>query len=254
MWNNGKSFFVQQLFLSVVALCCLLPMGYLLLSSVRDGSFAQYEEILLHTKEFYSWFWNTVFYTLGILILGIPVSILAAYGFAHHDFHGKNAVFFLYVILMLIPFQAMVFAQYLTLRSMHLLNTWGAVVLPCAYSPFGTFLLTQFMKEVDRELLEAARMDGATTWQILRHIMLPLCRPAIVSLLVLQLISCWSMVDQPLLFLQSENLLPLSLKLSTQTFGRAASAAGVIYAVVPTLLYLRCQDALRRGISLSSIK
>lgn len=257
MWDKGIRFTIQKLLLSLTALCCLAPVIYLLYSSLRGGegfSLRQYEEILLNTKEFYTWFWNSFGYTLAILLLGIPISILAAYGFSMYRFPGRNGLFFLYIILMLLPFQATAVAQYLTIRALHILDTGWAVILPCGYSAFGTFLLTQFMRGIDPELLEAARIDGAGCLRTLWHLVLPLCRPAVISLFILQLISCWSMVDQPLLFLRSEQLLPLSLKLDSQSFGTAVFAAGVIYAIPPLLAYLACQEALEQGISLSSIK
>ena len=184
----------------------------------------------------------------------MPVAVLAAYGLSLHRFPGRNALLFLYTLLMLLPFQATVVAQYLTLRALGLLDTPAAIILPCAFGAFGAFLLTQFMRGLDGEILEAARLDGAGWGKILLHIVCPLCKPAILSLVTLQAISCWSMVDQPVVFLRSEALLPLSQRLSGQTFGGAAFAAGILYAVVPMLLYLCCQKALEEGISLTSIQ
>lgn len=257
MWNKGVRFKLQRLAVSVAAVCCLAPGAYLLYSSFRLWgvfSLAQYEEILLYTKAFFAWFWNSVGYTAAILALCVPVGVLAGYGFSQHRFPGRDGLIFLYTLLMLLPFQATVVAQYLTLSALNLLDTPSAIVLPCAFSAFGAFLLTQFMKGLDPEILEAARLDGAGTGKILFRVVCPLCKPAIVSLAVLQLISCWSMVDQPIVFLRSEQLLPLSQKLSGQAFGQSAFAAGILYAVVPMLVYLYCQKALEDGISLSSIK
>ncbi len=257
MWNKGFRFAVQRAAVSLAAIACLIPAGYLLLGSLRVwGSFSltQYEEILLYTKEFFTWFWNSVCYTAGILLLCVPVAVLAAYGLSQHRFPGRNGLLFLYTLLMLLPFQATVVSQYLTLSALGLLDTRAAIILPCAFGAFGAFLLTQFMRGLDPEILEAARLDGGDWAKILVHIVCPLCKPAIVSLVALQSISCWSMVDQPIIFLRSEALLPLSQKLSGQTFGGAAFAAGILYAVAPMLIYLCCQKALEEGISLTSIK
>lgn len=257
MWNKGLRFAVQRAAVSLAAAACLIPAGYLLLGSLRVwGSFslAQYEEILLYTKEFFTWFWNSVRYTAGILLLCVPVAVLAGYGLSQHRFPGRNGLLFLYTLLMLLPFQATVVSQYLTLSTLGLLDTRAAIILPFAFGAFGAFLLAQFMRGLDPEILEAARLDGGDWAKILVHIVYPLCKPAIVSLVALQSISCWSMVDQPIVFLRSEALLPLSQKLSGQTFGGAAFAAGILYAAAPMLLYLCCQKALEEGISLTSIK
>ena len=255
MWGKGKRFWFQRVVLALIALCCLLPMIYLLYASLagRDGV-SQYEKILLDSKEFYTWFWNSACYTALILLIHIPVSILAAYGLSQFRFPGRNVLFFLYMLLMLLPFQATSVPQYLTLDALDILDTGKAVILPCAYGAFGTFLLTQFMRGIDGEILEAARLDGVGNFSLLWRIVLPLCKPAVVSVLVLQFISFWSMVDQPVLFLQSEQLMPLSVKLSGQSFSWSASAAGVVSAAAPVLVYLYCQDALEQGIDLSSIK
>lgn len=257
MWDKGIRFALQRAAVSAAAIACLVPAGWLLMGSLRaEGTFslAQYEEILLYTKEFFVWFWNSAGYTAGILALCVPAAVLAACGLSQHRFPGRDGLLFLYTLLMLLPFQATVVAQYLTLRFLGLLDTPAAIVLPCAFGAFGTFLLTQFMRGLDSEILEAARLDGGGWANILIHIICPLCRPAILSLAVLQAISSWSMVDQPVVFLRSEALLPLSQRLSGQTFGTSAFAAGVLYAVTPMLLYLCCQKALEEGISLTSIK
>lgn len=255
MWGKGKRFRFQQFLLSCIALCCLVPMVYLLILSFgSSGGLSQYEQVLLGSREFYTWLWNSARYTGTILLWNIPVSILAAFGLSQFRFPGRKALLFLYMLLMLLPFQATSVPQYLTLNSLNMLDTSSAVVVPCAYSAFSAFLLTQFMTGIDKEILEAARLDGVGTFQLLRHIILPLCKPAILSAVVLQFISFWSMVDQPVLFLRAEQLMPLSVKLSGQAFGWTAFAAGVLYAVPPLLVYLYFQDALEQGINLSSIK
>lgn len=257
MWNKGFRYTAQRTLVSLIAVCCLIPAGCLLAASVRDrGTFSmrQYEDILLYTKEFFTWFWNSVLYTAAILALCVPIALLAAFGLTQYRFRGRNGLLFLYTLLMLLPFQATVVAQHLLLDALGLLDTRWAIILPFAFGAFGTFLLTQFLRGLDREIIEAARLDGADWFQTLTWIVEPMCRPAIVSLVVLQFISCWSMVDQPVVFLRSENLLPLSQRLSGQAFGSSASAAGILYAVIPMLVYFCCQKALEDGISLSSIK
>lgn len=257
MWDKGKRFVLQKILLCLVAFCALLPAIFLLWESVKIGkqfSLSQYETILLYTKKFFTWFWNSVLNTLIILAVYLPVSICAGYGFSQFEFRWKKGIFLLYIVIMILPFQATVVPQYLTLNTLGLLNTRTAVILPNIAGAFGPFLMTQFMKGIEPEILQAARIDGAGPIRILMHIVLPLCRPAIASLAILQFINCWSLIDQPLLFLKSEQLLPLSLELSSQSFGIAAFAAGVLYAVPPILAYLYCKDALEKGICLSSVK
>ena len=96
MWNKGIRFAAQRVFLSILAILCLIPMAFLVRDSMSlFGQFSlfQYEDILLYQKEFYLWFWNSVIYTAAILIIQIPVSVLAAYGFTQYEFPGKKVLF-----------------------------------------------------------------------------------------------------------------------------------------------------------------
>ena len=256
MWNKGIRFAAQRVFLSILAILCLIPMAFLVRDSMSlFGQFSlfQYEDILLYQKEFYLWFWNSVIYTAAILIIQIPVSVLAAYGFTQYEFPGKKVLFSLYILALLLPFQATVVSQYLTLDILHLLDTRLAVILPNAYSTFGAFLITQYMRGISPEILQAARLEGANGWQIFFRIVLPLCRPAIISQVVLQMFSCWSLIDQPLLFLRNRELTNLAVELTSNRFTVSAPAAGVVFAILPLLAYLYCKDALEQGISLSNI-
>lgn len=253
MWNKGPRFAFQRIALSLFAILCLVPAVLLFLNSFTlfgQVSLAQYEDILLYRKEFYLWFWNSVGYTAAILVIHLPVSILAAYGFTQYEFRGKKLLMGLYILFMLMPFQATVVSQYITLDAMNLLDTRLAIILPNAYNTFGAFLLTQFMRGIPPEVIEAARVEGANGRQIFSRIILPLCRPAIISLAVLQLFTCWSLIDQPLLFLRGSELHNLALELTSTQFGTSASAAGVIYAILPLLVYLYCKGYLQQGISL----
>ncbi len=182
MWNRGFRFIAQRVLLSLVAGCCLIPAGYLFADSVRSmGAFSlrQYENILLYTKEFFIWFWNSVFYTAAILALCVPTALLAAFGLTQYYFRGRNIVLFLYTLLMLLPFQATVVAQHLLLNALGLLDTRLAIILPFGFGAFGTFLLTQFLRGLDRSIIEAAQLDGAGWFQTLTQIIAPMCRPAI---------------------------------------------------------------------------
>lgn len=257
MWSRGVSFKLQRFLLSVAAICCLLPTFFLIIKAFSaNGHFSlqHFEAVLLYDWRFYVWLGNSVFYTATILLIHIPVSALAAYWFSQYYFRGRKALFFLYVLLMLLPFQSTVVSQYITLNAIGLLNTHWAVILPNAFGAFGVFLLTQFMRNIDRDILQAAHLDGANAGTTLQYIILPMCKPAIAALIVLQAISCWSLIDQPLLFLRSEDLLPLALELGSSVFGKDVFAAGVIFSVPPVLIYLFSREALEEGICLSNLK
>lgn len=164
MWKKGVRFRLQKLGLNLLAACCLLPVIFLLANSLCVGgtvSLTQYEDILLYQRPFYVWFWNSAAYTASTLAVSLPVSVLAGYGFSQFSFPGRNFLLGFYVLLMLMPFQATVVSQYLTLNALGLLDTPWAVIWPNAFQTFGVFMMTQFMASIDRELLQAARLDGA---------------------------------------------------------------------------------------------
>lgn len=251
MWKKGVRFRLQKLGLNLLAACCLLPVIFLLANSLCVGgtvSLTQYEDILLYQRPFYVWFWNSAAYTASTLAVSLPVSVLAGYGFSQFSFPGRNFLLGFYVLLMLMPFQATVVSQYLTLNALGLLDTPWAVIWPNAFQTFGVFMMTQFMASIDRELLQAARLDGAGHGTLFFRIVLPLCRPAVFSLLLLQFLACWSLIDQPLLFLKNGALYPLALELNSQTFGSSAYAAGAIYAAPPVLAYGLCRKYLTQGV------
>ena len=235
MWKKGVRFRLQKLGLNLLAACCLLPVIFLLANSLCVGgtvSLTQYEDILLYQRPFYVWFWNSAAYTASTLAVSLPVSVLAGYGFSQFSFPGRNFLLGCYVLLMLMPFQATVVSQYLTLNALGLLDTPWAVIWPNAFQTFGVFMMTQFMASIDRELLQAARLDGAGHG----------------TLCFLIVLARWSRRVEPRLFLQHGALVPLALELNSQTFGSSAYAAGGIYAVPPVLAYGLCRKYLTQGV------
>lgn len=251
MTTKGNYFTFQKIVLFFVSISCIIPFIYLLIFSLQKNTF---QEILFNSKEFYKWFWNSCYYTFSTILINIPVSILSGFGFSQYEFYGKKFLFLFYIILMLLPFQSVVVPQYLLLSSFDLLNTPFSIILTCSYNTFGTYLITQYVKNIDYEIIEAARLSGANDWILLTEIILPICKPIIASLFVLQFISIWSIVDQPLMFIKEETLFPLSLKLNSGIFENNVYAAGVIYSIPPLLLYFYLKKQIERGIGLSSLK
>ena len=197
MWKKGVRFRLQKLGLNLLAACCLLPVIFLLANSLCVGgtvSLTQYEDILLYQRPFYVWFWNSAAYTASTLAVSLPVSVLAGYGFSQFSFPGRNFLLGFYVLLMLMPFQATVVSQYLTLNALGLLDTPWAVIWPNAFQTFGVFMMTQFMASIDRELLQAARLDGAGHGTLFFRIVLPSSVPYIFAGLQIAVTAGWSAV------------------------------------------------------------
>ena len=210
--------------------------------------------MLLRSPEYLLKFWNSVIYVLPIVIFQVVTAAGAAYAIARVNTKFRAIVFFVYIILMLMPYQVTLVPNYLVIDAMNLLNTRWAIILPGVFSPFSVFILAKFMKRIPTSIVEAAKLDGAGEWQIFTRIFMPLCRSTLYSVAILVFLDYWNMVEQPLILLNSDELYPLSVFLSKINQGDTgiALAIAVIYMVPPVLLFLYSEDYLIDGISYSA--
>ncbi len=213
-------------------------------------------KLLFYTPEFLSVFWNSMKIVVCILFGQLFVAIPAAWGFAKFSFRGKNALFLVYVILMLMPFGVMMLPSYLVLNQIHLMNTHWAVILPAAFSTFPVFIMYRGFCAIPKDLYEAAKIDGAGEWQIFFTIGIPLGSPGILSALALGFLEYWNMVEQPLAFLSDPSLWPLSLYLPEVNLVKAGMAlsASVITLLPAVFVFFMGQDYLEQGIVSSGMK
>ena len=207
-------------------------------------------QVLLDSPEFFTMFWNSVTITAGILLGQFAIAVPAAWGLA--KLHLPRKLGDLYMVLMLLPFQVLMYPEYLVLKSLGLLNTLWAVILPGVFSAYPVFLLTRFFGAIPEEILEAARLDGAGEWQIFRYIALPLGLPGLLSVGILSFLDAWNLIEQPMTFLKNRALWPLSLFLpeTTLTDAGLGFAAALLMLIPALLLFGLCQDALEQGIAL----
>ena len=214
-------------------------------------SFSQYITVLFKSPDYLLKFWNSVILVVPIVILQVGVASIAAYGFTRWRGKVRAAIFFFYVILMIMPYQVTLVPNYLVSDWLHILDTRWAIILPGAFAPFSVFLLTKFMRRIPASLLEAAKLDGAGEWQIFTKICLPQCRASLYSIAILVFIDYWNMVEQPLILLPTEALHPLSVFLSKVNSGEVglAFALAVIYMVPSLLLFLHGEEYLVEGIA-----
>ncbi len=216
-------------------------------------SFSQYSTVLIKSPAYLLKFWNSVILVLPIVVFQIAIAALAAYGFTRYRGPIREAIFFFYVILMLMPYQVTLVPNYLVSKWLKLLDTRWAIVLPGVFAPFSVFLLTKFMRRIPASLIEAAKLDGAGEWQIFTRICLPQCRSALYSIALLVFIDYWNMVEQPIILLSDTEKHPLSVFLSRINSGEIglAFAAATIYMVPTLLLFLHGEEYLVEGITYS---
>ncbi|WP_240941432.1 carbohydrate ABC transporter permease [Paenibacillus sp. HB172176] len=219
-------------------------------------SLGQYGEVLLFNSTFLRMFWNSAFMVAPIIAGQTVIAALSAYAFARLSFRGRDRLFLLYLISMLMPFQVTLVPNYIMSDKLGLLNTEGAVILPGIFSAFGVFMLRQFLLPIPGAYTEAAKIDGAGHFVIFTRLMLPLVMPGLASLTVLLFVDYWNMVEQPLIFLRDAVKQPLSLYLAhiNQSERGVGFAASVLYMTPMILLYLYAESYFVQGVQQSGVK
>lgn len=209
-----------------------------------------YVEVLLDTPEFYVVFWNSVKLTLAIVAGQLLVAVPAAWGFSR--WHGKlsSILFYLYTILMLLPFQVTMLSSYQMLDTLGMLDTHAGVILPAVFSTFPVFLIYRSFIGIPEELFEAFSLESKSEFLLFSYIGLPLAKQGIKAAVLLSVIECWNMLEQPLLFLKTPKLWPFSLYIP------GISSRNVQYSfvfsflvVIPVFLLLSWgRDEIQEGI------
>ena len=220
-------------------------------------SLDQYYQILITDNTVLRLFLNSAMYA-ALILLGQAVIIPPmAFGLSRFRFPGRNGIFFCIILLMLLPFQVTMVPNVLTLRSLGVLDTIWAVVLPMWFAPFQIFLVRQFMVGLPNELIEAAEMDGAGTFSTFLRVILPVCRPILGAAAALSFAESWNLVEQPLTYLTTrQDLQPLSTmfnQLASENTG--FEFAGAALYILPALfVYLFFQEDILSGIQLTEMK
>lgn len=227
------------------------------LLSPAQVSLRQYYTILIETPKYLKLFVNSAAYTVAILLGQLLIIPMMAYALSRFRFHGRDLLFFCVLVLMLLPFQVTMAPSVITMRTLHLMDTVWAVILPMIFSPFYIFLLRQFMIGLPNELLEAGMIDGAGTFRCYIHVVLPVCRPILGAFIALSFADCWNMVEQPLIYLgRKQSAMPLSVlfnQISTDN-SEIAFAGAALYILPALLIYSYFQEDILLGIQLSELK
>ncbi|GMX66621.1 carbohydrate ABC transporter permease [Paenibacillus elgii] len=231
--------------------------GYVNLKWIPDRvSLEQYKPLLFDRMQFLIMFWNSLLLVVPIVAGQTVVATMAAFGLSQFQFRGRETLFFLYIITMLMPFQVTLVPNYLAMDWLGLLDSRAAITLPGIFSAFGVFLIRQFMIGIPRSYVEAAKIDGAGYVTIFVHIIVAMSRPGIAALVILAFVDYWNMVEQPLIFLHDAFKQPLSIYLSRINEGERglAFAAAVLYMLPMVFVFLYAENDLIEGIQLSGVK
>ncbi len=219
-------------------------------------TFQHYVRILFQTPQFFIVFWNSMKIVILILAGQLLTAVPAAWAFAVYPFRFRRPLFTLYIVLMLMPFQVTMLSSYLALDHLKLLNTHGAIILPAVFSTFPVFLIYRGFCDLPKGLIEAARIDGAGEWTIFWRIGLPLASGGILSAMVLGFLEYWSLLEQPMAFLEDQSLWPLSLYLPEISMDQAGYSfvASVITLIPAVFVFLSGREYLEQGIVASALK
>ena len=256
---------LRLVFLCFFGLFVVVPILFTLVNSFSTGtaygllpqqwSLAGWYEVLIRRPHYLVKFWNSLILSVAIAAGQALVASLAGYAFSKFRFPGREPLFFIVIIVMMMPYQVTLVSNYFVIRALGLMGSWAALIIPAVFSPFGVFLLRQVFDTCPDELLDAARIDGAGDLTILFRILLPRSRAGVVSLVLLTFVDAWNMVEQPLVYLDNSYDYPLSVFLS-QMSGQDVGVlcvCGILAALPVLLLFLYYDQDLADGISLSQI-
>ena len=246
--------------LAIVFFTSVTPASGAIAEGIFPASFtwANYEEAW-RRGDFLLAFFNSTVVALAVTAFQIITSALAGYALARLKFRGRQAILLLILATLVIPFQILVIPIFLVLKWGNLINTYWALILPTAANGFGIFLMRQYFSTVPLELEEAAALDGANRVQIIWHVMLPLSRPALVTLFLFTFIGEWNDLFKPLVFANVPQLKTVQLALAgfqeQFTNNWPLLMAAVIIATIPVVvLFLIGQRQFIQGIGTTGIK
>jgi ABC-type glycerol-3-phosphate transport system permease component len=212
------------------------------------------------TLPFYLYFWNTLIVTLGSLSGTLLTASMAAFAFARLRFPGRGFLFVLLLSTLMLPQAVTLIPKFITFRYLGWINTLNPLWVPWWFGggAFNVFLLRQFLMTLPHELDEAARIDGASNWRIYWSVLMPLCRPALITVAIFSFIHSWNDFLEPLIYLHDAKLRTLALGLrgfqdlyATQWTLMMAASAVIIAPVL--LLFFVCQRYFIRGIHLTGL-
>jgi multiple sugar transport system permease protein len=219
-------------------------------------SFKQYFQLLFASPLYLGLFWNSLKIALPIVAGQLLVSVPGAYAFELSKFKYKEALFFVYIVVMLMPLQVVLVPNYIMAGFLGLKESYLAIILPGIFNPFGVFLMRQYLRGLPKDYIEAAKVDGANHLQILSYIIAPMLKTAAAALVILTFVEYWNLVDQAIVFIKEAAQEPLSAYLSRFAEGGLdiAFAASCFYMLPTVLIFLFGQENIVEGIQLSGIK
>ena len=262
--------------LTLWAVMVLFPFYWMILTSVKGYGAYNSEWIpqlytLAPTLQNYTdaftqvplagYFTNTIIFTLATTLLMLMVTVLAAFAFSRLSFRGKDLAFTLFLSLMMIPTELVVITNYVTVTELELRNSFTGLILPSVTSVFYIYLLKENFSQIPNELYYAAKVDGTSDFKYLWKVMIPICKPTIVTITILKVIECWNSYVWPRLVTDNQAYFLVSngiQEIRENGFGRenipAMMAAVVVISVPLIVLFLIFRKKIMAGVSTGGVK
>ena len=263
-------------FLTFWGILVLFPFYWMLLTSVKgygayNSEFVPKLYTLSPTLQNYAdaftavplgrYFANTILFTVLTTALMLLVTVLAAFAFARLNFRGKDLVFTLFLSLMMIPSELVVITNFVTVTNLDMRNTFQGLILPSVASVFYIYLLKENFSQVPDELYYAAKVDGTSDLKYLFRVLLPICRPTVITVTILKVIECWNSYVWPRLITDDQNFFLVAngiQEIRENGFGRenipAMMAAVVVISVPLIVLFLIFRKKIMAGVSRGGLK
>ena len=275
-FKDGLLKTIIYIFLGIWAIIVLFPFYWMILTSLKSYGTYNGEDIPKffvsnptlenYTQAFTAvplarYFLNTLIFTVVTTALMLIVVVLAAYAFARLDFKGKNFTFTAFLSLMMIPNELVIITNFVTITNLGLRNTFTGLILPSVTSVFYIYLLKENFQQIPDSLYKAAKVDGTSDLKYLFKVMIPICKPTIVTVIILKVIECWNAYVWPRLITDNEMYFLVSNGIQTireSGFGRenvpAMMAAVVLISIPLIVLFLIFHKKIMEGVSRGGTK
>ncbi len=261
MRKKKKTFaVVGSIFALLMIPIAFAPFCYVLFCSVfreKEGFALQYYyNVFLEQSQYLLRFWQSL--SICVCIVGgqLFVSVLAGWGFAKCGFKGRDTLFYVLMILMVLPVQVTLVPNYLMLDKLKLLNSYASLILPSIFAPLGTFILRQSFRSISDSIIDAAKLDGCGIPKLLTRIAMPMNKSGLVCVLLLSFLDAWNMVEQPIAYLKEFEQYPISVALAyVPPADNAIQLVCCVLVILPPLFLFTCFNReLVEGITLAEVK
>jgi len=273
--KKGLRLLFLNIGLALMSMILVLPFAWMILASLKPLSeigldswfpinmnfqWDNYKDVFnLQGILFGRWYWNSIFIASWVTFLQVFTSSLAAFSFSRLKWRGRDTVFLMYLATMMLPGLVMMIPNYQLMIHFHLVDTYTGLIITSAFSAFGTFLMRQFMMSIPSSLDEAALIDGASKWDLYWTVILPLARPALVTLTIFTFMGNYNSLTWPLVMTNNPEkyTLPVGLLSFDTSQGQQTNLlmAAVAMSVLPMIIvFIFMQKQLVKGIMLGSVK